>query len=132
LSNSNFEGALIDNSIMHDIQFYETKLNKIEAKEVDFMNSNFKLAQMIECKFTNCKFEDVDLELSNLSESEIKECDFLRANFQSTNIKGANFERCDINSIKNWDQIINRDKDSFGAPKNPPSDFLNFNIDIDE
>jgi len=132
LSNANLECASLNNSIIHSAQFYEAKLNKIEAINVDFMNSNMRLAQLSDCKFDDCKFEDVDFELSNLTDSKFKECNLLRVNLHSTNIKGAVFERCDLNSIRNWRELVKRSTESFLAPSNPPVDFLTFKKDQDE
>jgi len=92
------------------------------------MNSNMEFGEMNDCHFKDCKFEDVNLKLANLSRSTFTNCNLLRVDMNSANIKNAKFERCDLNSLKNWSEMINRSSESFLAPLNPPQNFITFNI----
>lgn len=120
----NMENCNLNNAKLHRANMYEAILNKVKTTGTDFMNVNLELAEIVEAIFTTCKFDDVNLKLTNLARSKFIDSNFLRADFESCTVKQASFERCDIQNIKNWENILDRNPNSFSSPRNEPQDFF--------
>ncbi|RUT71733.1 pentapeptide repeat-containing protein [Flavobacterium cupreum] len=151
LQNVNFSKARLTNSIFKGVQFEGVRLDGAEARQcnfersvfnnvslkgsnlysaifigcqisnADFLKAKIEQTEFIDSKIENSKFEDSVIRLANFLRAQISNSNFAMADLNGITIRQAKFERCDMNNVTGWENMIDSSLAEFHACLNVPT-----------
>ncbi|MCC5612667.1 pentapeptide repeat-containing protein [Nostoc sp. CHAB 5834] len=121
LQEANLSHSNLVNVNMKKCNLYAALINEATINNVDFMRANLERCELINSIVDDSKFDQASFLLSDFSRTTMTNCKLIGVNVHSMSVRNTTFERCDLQDVKNIDQIAYSNDSTFVACINVPN-----------